>query len=60
MREIKSVSFCLADNHEQQLFQYAMNQGRFSKYIKRLIERDMYAIQPKKPPQKKVEVSSFV
>lgn len=41
MREVKSVSFCIKDRFEHDLYHHALQQGKFSKYIKRLIERDM-------------------
>lgn len=36
----KSVSFSSVDKYEMELLDYAMNQGNFSKYIKRLIMLD--------------------
>lgn len=48
MREVKSVSFCVKDRYEHDLYQYALQQGKFSKYIKRLIDRDMKSIQSKR------------
>lgn len=47
MRKVKSVSFCDKDRYEINLYLYAMKQGKFSKYIKRLIDRDMKTIQSK-------------
>lgn len=41
MRKIQPVSFSLTDPFEQSLYNYAINNGAFSKYIKRLIQRDM-------------------
>jgi hypothetical protein len=41
MRKVQPVSFSLTDPFESQLYQYAINNGAFSKYIKRLIQRDM-------------------
>jgi hypothetical protein len=41
MRKVQPVSFNLNDNYESQLYMYATNNGAFSKYIKRLIQRDM-------------------
>lgn len=41
MRKIQPVSFSLSDPFEEELYKYAMNNGAFSKYIKRLIQRDM-------------------
>jgi hypothetical protein len=40
-RKVQPVSFNLSDNFESQLYMYAVNNGAFSKYIKRLIQRDM-------------------
>lgn len=41
MREIKAVSFNVEDFFEKKLFQYAIEQGSFSRYVKRLIFLDM-------------------
>lgn len=41
MRKIQPVSFSLTDPFESKLYQYATNNGAFSKYVKRLIQRDM-------------------
>lgn len=41
MRKIKSVSFCLNEPFENDLYDYVNKQGKFSPYIKRLIQRDM-------------------
>lgn len=41
MRKIQPVSFSLSDPFESQLYKYALDNGAFSKYIKRLIQRDM-------------------
>jgi hypothetical protein len=40
-RKVQPVSFNLSDSFESQLYMYAVNNGAFSKYIKRLIQRDM-------------------
>lgn len=42
-RHIGQVSFNLRDGYESRLYEYATrtDHGEFSKYIKRLIERDM-------------------
>lgn len=41
MRKTKSISFDLTDSYETQLLEHAENQGKyFSRYIKRLIDRD--------------------
>lgn len=41
-RHIGQVSFNLMDGYEKELFKYAYKEehGEFSKYVKRLIERD--------------------
>jgi hypothetical protein len=44
MRKIQPVSFSLSDPFEEELYQYATDSvahGAFSKYVKRLIQRDM-------------------
>ncbi|MFZ7945649.1 hypothetical protein [Neobacillus sp. 19] len=41
MRKVQPVSFSLSDPFESQLYKYATSNGAFSKYIKRLIQRDM-------------------
>jgi hypothetical protein len=41
VRKIQPVSFNLTDVYEESLYSHAMNNGAFSKYIKRLIQRDM-------------------
>lgn len=40
-RKICPVSFNLDDNYERDLFHYASQCKYFSKYVKRLIDRDM-------------------
>lgn len=42
-RHIGQVSFNLLDEYEKELFKHATKEvnGKFSKYIKRLIERDL-------------------
>jgi hypothetical protein len=54
MRKVQPVSFNLNDNFESQLYMYAVDNGAFSKYIKRLIQRDMErsarVVQTKKAP----------
>jgi hypothetical protein len=39
-RVVKPVSFNLADPFEYGLYEFAGKQGAFSKYVKRLIQRD--------------------
>jgi len=39
-RKVKQVSFNLAEEHERKLFEHAEKQV-FSKYVKRLIDRDL-------------------
>lgn len=41
MREVKGVSFNLNEPFEQKLIAHSKLQGRFSNYVKRLIQRDM-------------------
>lgn len=41
MRKIQPVSFSLSDPFESSLYDHAISNGAFSKYIKRLIQRDM-------------------
>ena len=40
MRKVQPVSFSLTDPFESELYKYAINNGAFSKYIKRLIQAD--------------------
>jgi hypothetical protein len=40
-RKIQPVSFSLSDPFENELYKFAVNNGAFSKYVKRLIQRDM-------------------
>lgn len=40
-RIIKPVSYSLLDSHERELLRHISKQGNYSKYIKRLIDRDM-------------------
>lgn len=40
-RKIQPVSFSLSDPFEQKLLDHAIKNGAFSKYVKRLIQRDM-------------------
>lgn len=39
-RRCKTVSFDLSDKFEEELLEYAEAQGKFSRYVKRLIEDD--------------------
>jgi hypothetical protein len=41
MRKVQPVSFSLSDPFENQLYKFATTNGAFSKYIKRLIQKDM-------------------
>jgi hypothetical protein len=52
MRKVQPVSFSLTDPFESQLYKYATSNGAFSKYIKRLIERDMERRTPVVPTKK--------
>jgi hypothetical protein len=40
MRKVQPVSFSLSDPFESELYKYAITNGAFSKYIKRLIQYD--------------------
>jgi len=40
-KKVKSVAFNLAIPHELQLYRFAIQQGNFSQYVKRLIQRDL-------------------
>ncbi|MEK5139049.1 hypothetical protein MKZ18_06710 [Priestia sp. FSL W8-0001] len=44
MRKQLNVSFNTKDAFEIQLLEHSLDQGAFSKYIKRLIQRDMEGI----------------
>jgi hypothetical protein len=67
-RKVQPVSFNLADPFENKLYMFAMSNGAFSKYIKRLILKDQErdVIVPLKPvdvpviPKKKAVASSFL
>lgn len=65
-RKVQPVSFSLTDPFEKDLWEFAMSKG-FSKYIKRLIQRDKECgiIQPirieiEEPLRKKAVASSFL
>jgi hypothetical protein len=63
MRKVQPVSFSLTDPFESQLYKYAMDNGAFSKYIKRLIQRDMErvsrVITTKKAPAHKMSMTQL-
>jgi hypothetical protein len=40
----KGVAFNVADQHQKELFEYALSKSNFSGYIKGLIVRDMLGI----------------
>lgn len=40
-KDVKSVAFSKVFPMDRQLFDYALKQGAFSTYVKRLIQRDM-------------------
>jgi hypothetical protein len=40
MRKVQPVSFNLEDPFESKLYMYALSNGAFSKYVKRLITKD--------------------
>jgi hypothetical protein len=52
MRKVQPVSFSLSDPFETALFNHAQSNGAFSKYIKRLIQRDMERRTPVVPTKK--------
>ena len=65
-RKIGQVSFNLRDGFESRLYAHASKteHGEFSKYIKRLIERDMTQLMPARPPElvekEEFDVTSFL
>jgi hypothetical protein len=63
MRKVQPVSFNLNDSFESQLYTYAVDNGAFSKYIKRLIQRDMErsarVVQTKKAPAQQVSMTQL-
>lgn len=66
-RVIQSVSFSYTDPFERDLHQFALKQGVFSKYVKRLIQRDKegvsFSVQPQpifQEPMKKRDPKSFI
>jgi hypothetical protein len=40
-RVIKPISYSMLDLHERELLRHIGKQGNYSRYVKRLIERDM-------------------
>jgi hypothetical protein len=40
-QKVKGVAFNMNDEKERELYQHAMKQGKFSKYVKWLIECDI-------------------
>lgn len=64
-RKIGQVSFNLRDGYESRLYAHASKteHGEFSKYIKRLIERDLTRVVTRVPTEEitdDFEVSSFL
>lgn len=55
-RKVQPVSFNLSDPFEKELLNHAISKGAFSKYIKRLIQRDKEVIfispEPQSPKKK--------
>lgn len=49
MRKCKTVSFDLTDTFEAGLLAHAEANGKFSKYIKRLIQQDKNGVAAKNP-----------
>jgi hypothetical protein len=52
-RKVQPVSFNLSDPFEKELLNYAISKGAFSKYIKRLIQRDKESLFTYTVPDKK-------
>ena len=63
-RKVQPVSFNLSDPFEADLLNHATSKGAFSKYIKRLIQRDKEGIfknpDPVQPLNKKGNAKSFL
>ncbi|MEE6450550.1 hypothetical protein RAH41_08265 [Gottfriedia acidiceleris] len=61
MREVKGVSFNLKERYEIKLYNFAKEQGSFSKYVKRLIQMDMEGVKTISKPVKKTneDLDSF-
>lgn len=66
-RKVQSISFNLEDPFEKELLEHAMTKGFFSKYVKRLIQRDkefQLFTSPMqmddKPLKRKADVNSFL
>ena len=50
VRKVQPVSFNLANEYESELHEFALQQDKyFSKYVKRLIERDRAGVVPTVP-----------
>lgn len=58
----KGVAFNVADQHQKELFEYALSKSNFSGYIKGLIVRDMLGIPmvESKREQGENDINSFI
>jgi hypothetical protein len=59
-RKIVSVSFSLDDPFEKELYEYVLTKGVFSRYIKRLIDKDRILIPVESEVKKPKDVRSFL
>ena len=63
-RKIRPVSFNLLDPYEVELNEFVKTKGKFSKYVKRLIQKDkegtLIMVQSEEKPKKKGVASSFI
>ena len=63
-RKIRPVSFNLLDPYEVELNEFVKNKGKFSKNVKRLIQKDkegtFIMVQSEEKPKKKGVASSFI
>lgn len=63
-RKIRPVSFNLMDPYEVELNEFVKSKGMFSKYVKRLIQKDkegtFIMVQSEEKPKKKGVASSFI
>lgn len=63
-RKIRPVSFNLLDPYEVELNEFVKTKGKFSKYVKRLIQKDkegnLIMVQSEEKTKKKGVASSFI
>lgn len=65
-RKVQPVSFNLSDPFESELLDYALRHGAFSKFIKRLIQREKEGVGRVevapivREPKRKMKADSFV